>query len=178
MSTRPLIASVILLFTAGVCADVQSADVYKWVDEDGVVHYSDQPVEGAERVEVSTGSQSSPGPALPPPQYDAADDGDEGAQAFSYTALSISSPEAEQTLWNIQGTLSVSLNLQPSLRRGDRIRVYLDGELQAADTLQFLLEDVWRGQHNLQAEVLDQSGALMIRSEPIRFFVQQTSVAN
>ena len=40
----------------------------------------------------------------------------------------------------------------------------------------FQLQEVWRGMHNLQAEVLDETGQLMIRSEPIRFYVQQTSI--
>jgi hypothetical protein len=30
--------------------------------------------------------------------------------------------------------------------------------------------------HNLQAEVIDQSGRLMIRSQPTRFYVQQNAI--
>jgi hypothetical protein len=40
----------------------------------------------------------------------------------------------------------------------------------------FQLQEVWRGVHNLQAEVLDETGKLMIRSQPARFYVQQNSV--
>jgi hypothetical protein len=42
----------------------------------------------------------------------------------------------------------------------------------------FQVEEVYRGAHNLQAEVIDQSGKLMIRSEPTRFYVQQNAIAN
>ena len=41
----------ILLWVA--CAAAFSATVYRWVDENGVTHYSDQPHEGAEKVTVS-----------------------------------------------------------------------------------------------------------------------------
>ena len=40
----------------------------------------------------------------------------------------------------------------------------------------FQLQDVYRGVHNLQAEVLDQTGTMMIRSKTNRFYVQQTTV--
>jgi hypothetical protein len=42
----------------------------------------------------------------------------------------------------------------------------------------FQIEGVYRGQHNLQAEVIDQAGKLMIRSEPSRFYVQQNAIGN
>jgi hypothetical protein len=34
------------------CSVVLAATVYKWTDEDGVVHYSDQPHPNAEKVPV------------------------------------------------------------------------------------------------------------------------------
>jgi hypothetical protein len=35
---------------------------------------------------------------------------------------------------------------------------------------------VHRGVHNLQVEIIDASGQLMIRSQPNRFYVQQNRV--
>jgi uncharacterized protein YjiK len=40
----------------------------------------------------------------------------------------------------------------------------------------FQIEEVWRGVHNIQAEIIDDTGKLMIRSEPNRFYVQQNTV--
>src|ERR1700735_5782379 len=46
----------------GACASwlvpfaAQAVVVYKWVDADGVVHFSDQPVPGAEKITTSGGS--------------------------------------------------------------------------------------------------------------------------
>jgi hypothetical protein len=54
--------------------------------------------------------------------------------------------------------------------------VYFDGNPQEVSGLSFQLQEVYRGIHNLQAEVVDQAGQLMIRSEPSRFYVQQTSI--
>ena len=72
----------------------------------------------------------------------------------------------------------MTLELQPALRPGHRVRVYFDGEPREVSGTQFTLDDVYRGVHNLQAEVVDANGNVMIRSDPSRFYVQQTSVVN
>ena len=42
----------VLFMILGVLPAVALGQVYRWVDEDGKVHYSDKPVEQAERVDV------------------------------------------------------------------------------------------------------------------------------
>ena len=165
-----------LLLAANV---LLAEEAYRWVDADGVVHYSDRPEPGAEQVQL----ESAPAPGTrvrsiaPSPRQQSRDDEDSG-DATGYESLTVSSPAAEETLWNIGGTLSVTLDLQPSLQPGHRIRVYFDGEPREVDGLQFQLEEVYRGVHNIQAEVVDANGELKIRSQPNRFYVQQTSVVN
>ncbi len=97
-------------------------------------------------------------------------------EVFRYESLVVTSPEPEQTLWNIGGVVTVSLALSPALRSGHQVRVYYDGNPQEVTGLNFQLQEVYRGAHNLQAEVLDQNGNVMIRSQPSRFYVQQTSI--
>jgi hypothetical protein len=40
----------------------------------------------------------------------------------------------------------------------------------------FQLQEVYRGVHNLQVEVIDETGKLLKRSRPSRFYVQQNTV--
>lgn len=161
-----------------LAATAALAQIYRWVDENGVVHYADTPHAGAE--EVVLPDNPAPQPSLPagalqrtettaPPRDNA---------PFRYESLTVASPAAEETLWNIAGILNVSLNLQPGLQPGHQLRVYFDGEALAVDSLQFELQEVWRGEHNLQAEVVDDEGQAMIRSQPTRFYVQQTTIVN
>ena len=157
-------------------------EVYRWVDEDGVVHYSDQPHPGAEKIRIE--SAPAPGTRLPvnaagPSRRGEAEQGDQQTDgSFSYQGLTVSQPAAEETLWNIGATLSVTLDLQPALRPGHRVRVYFDGEAREVSGTQFTLDEVYRGVHNIQAEVVDANGNVMIRSQPNRFYVQQTTVVN
>ena len=54
--------------------------------------------------------------------------------------------------------------------------MYFDGNERMVTSTSFQIEEVYRGVHNLQAEVVDATGKLMIRSVPNRFYVQQTSI--
>ena len=100
----------------------------------------------------------------------------EPEEAFSYESLTIASPAAEETLWNIGGDLNVSLALNPPLQPGHQVRVYFDGNAQMVAGTSFQLNEVWRGVHNLQAEIIDETGRMLIRSRTNRFYVQQTTV--
>lgn len=171
MEIRPIFVFVVLLATATAVAQA-----YRWVDDDGVVHYSDRPVEGAVRIELAEYSRNmgayryAPRPA-PKRSNEEPDEG-----PIRYTSLSIASPGAEETLWNIEGTLNVTVALSPGLQAGHRLRVYFDGQARMVTGSSFQIDKVYRGVHNLQAEVIDGAGKMVIRSRPNRFYVQQNTV--
>jgi hypothetical protein len=172
METRPIIALLGLLATVTVFAQA-----YRWVDEDGVVHYSDVPREGAERIELSEYTRNTGARLYIPPPARAGDEGGaEDTATFRYESLAVASPGSEETLWNIEGVLNVSLAVSPGLQTGHRVRVYFDGQPRFVNGSNFQIEEVWRGVHNIQAEIIDETGRLMIRSETNRFYVQQTTV--
>ncbi|MDJ0812463.1 MAG: DUF4124 domain-containing protein [Woeseiaceae bacterium] len=171
METRAILALLGLIVAAAA-----AADVWRWVDDDGVVHFSDTPVEGAERIDVSESSRTTGARVFTPPPQPGVDSEPVVEEEFRYESLEIASPGAEETLWNIEGTLSVSLALTPGLQSGHQVRVYFDGEPRMVNSTSFTINEVWRGVHNIQAEVLDETGALMIRSQPSRFYVQQNRV--
>jgi hypothetical protein len=148
------------------------------VDEEGVVHFSDRPVEGAEQIylpEQARGTRR----VAPPPTVAATSGDDAAGQAavFKYDSIEVVAPAPEETLWNIEGVLNVSLRVSPALRQGDQVRVYFDGESRMVSGASFQIEEVYRGVHNIQVEVIDSTGRLMARSLTNRFYVQQNSIA-
>ncbi len=173
MGTRPIFILVGLLAAASVMAEA-----YRWVDEDGVTHYSDRPREGAEIVELSEYTRTTGAQIYRAPPESGEDPAAAAAAEapFRYDSLSVASPGAEETLWNIEGVLNVSLALSPGLQSGHQVRVYFDGQPRLVNGTSFQIEEVWRGVHNIQAEIIDETGRLMIRSQPNRFYVQQTTV--
>jgi len=176
METRTIFILLALLVAAGAFADA-----YTWTDENGIVHYSDKPHPGATLIELGESSAARPRPTTRPGAT-ASTPGSDGAQdapqASGYQSLEITSPAAEETLWNIEATLNVTLALTPELKPGHQVRVYFDGTPQMVGGTRFRLEEVYRGVHNLQVEVIDGTGKLIIRSRPSRFYVQQNAVRN
>lgn len=172
------IRTILVLLALLAMPFAMAEEAYVWTDENGVVHYSDRPVPGARRIELAEPNASR---ALVPGREDAATtggddaaDGDTGP--FRYESFEVASPGAEETLWNIEGVLNVSLALNPPLQPGHQVRVYFDGSPQIVSGTSFQLQEVWRGVHNLQAEVIDQTGNMLIRTRTNRFYVQQSTV--
>jgi hypothetical protein len=157
------------------------AQAYRWVDEDGVLHFSDRPHEGAEQFELPTfRAPSGPPPPAPGSLFStrtSADTAEQEEAPAAYESLNVVSPAAEETLWNIESVLTVTLSVQPGLKQGHRFRVHLDGAANT-ETRSTLLQinEVYRGIHTIQAEVVDAAGNLMIRSQPNRFYVQQNAI--
>ena len=180
MLMRTFIA-FIAIFVAGAVM----AQAYRWVDEDGVVHFSDTPVEGAERIDVSESSRTTgarvftPAPRAAEEQQSVAEEAAEETPAvFQYESIEVVAPAPEETLWNIEGVLNVAIRVTPALRPEDRVRVYFDGNERMVTGSNFQIEEVYRGVHNIQVEVIDSTGRLMGRSLTNRFYVQQNSIAS
>lgn len=161
---------------------VAAEELWRWVDEDGVIHYSDRPHPGAERV-VLESAQSYRAPAQPARTEDgvAEEDDDADADGAAYSELRIVSPEPEETLWNIGTELDVRLSISPAMSQAHQLRIYLDGsrvEDVPQGRSQFTLGEVYRGEHTLRAAIVDENGRELASSDPVVFYVQQASLQN
>ncbi len=182
-----LSAALVALLALGLQAASAGDRVWRWVDDDGVVHYSDRPRPGADEIELRTRPPARDADEAPREMPDVArqvrpaERDDDGNDAQGYERLEVAQPGEEEVLWNIGGNLNVQLSLSPSLRSGHRVRVYYDGERLEelpGTSLSFQLTEVWRGEHTLSAEVVDREGNVLIESPTRTFYVQQTSIQN
>lgn len=173
-----LVASLAALMAllAGVAA--ASTTVYKWIDEDGVVHYSDQPHPNAQKLQVEgvqtykpTDSGSSPLGGIPPAVV---------PSETGYRACTIQQPAQDQTVDNSDRVL-ISVSTDPNTHRGDQIFVTLDGapvNNGAATGNSFSLSSVERGAHTLAAQVRDNTGQVVCQTPSVTFYVHEPSLAN
>jgi len=154
----------------------QAAVVYKWTDPDGVVHFSDQPVPGAERIVTSSGpgrlgtvvTPSTPG--APPAKAK--------GPGLEFAQFSITSPGKEETITGNQ-PVNVHLALEPELTPTQTISWALNGQPltnQAPDATQFTLDDLPRGTYTLAATISDQSSGETKSTDTVTFYVVRTSL--
>ena len=168
---RPCIALAALAAFAG-----HAAVVYKWKDSAGVVHYSDQPVPGAEKITTSsstgTGAPAARATALPH-----APDAKKAEPRLGYTELSIASPAPDQTFFGDE-IIAVSLALNPGLKPDQTITWHLNGKPlddQGPTTTQFSLAHLDRGTYTLAATITDQQTGESVSTDGVNFFVRQPS---
>ncbi len=167
-----------LLFTlmCMVAALATATTIYKWVDENGVTHYSDQPHPGAQKIQVqaaqtykASAAQVRSSAAPPPPPKSGA--------APTYTC-SVSRP-APQEMFQNTDVVPASVHVDPALRAGDHLLVTLDGAAVPATVTPdaaFTLTAVFRGAHQLAARIEDASGATLCQATTVPFYVRQASV--
>lgn len=153
-----------------------SQEIYRWVDKNGVVHYSDQPnAPDAELMDLQAfGGQAEEARAPtvyvrePPPPAESAPD---------YRSLTITRPATDEAFFGTAASVAVELQLDTDLRPSDEVAIFLDGRRVPSNGLSAELSAVPRGSHFLRAAVLDASGNVLVSSPQVTFHVRQASVA-
>ena len=150
--------------------------VYKDIDNDGSVSFSDQPSSQSETILVSpvpTVPAIDPKTATAAPKIQSKD-----TERDSYTSLSILAPANESAFYSASGEVDVILDVKPALLKEDKIEFYLDNKLVKTDRqLQVRLPSVNRGTHKLKARLISPDGSTLKESVSI-FTIHQPSVRN
>jgi hypothetical protein len=175
-------AMVFTLMCIAACGTASSATVYKWVDADGVTHYTDQPHPGAQKFQLQ-GAQTYSAAAERASAAAAAGaarrtPAPAKSQGSAYSGCQVTRPTAEEMFVNAQA-VPASVHVDPTLRDGDRVSVALDGVPLPANPpvdTEFMLTSMVRGTHALSAKVEDASGAVLCQSASVVFHVSQPSV--
>jgi hypothetical protein len=165
-------AAVTLVWVSGL-----SAAVYKSVDAQGNVVYTDEPSGDAKPLKLP------PLSTIPAPSYKSSTQSPaelEQSAVVDYQQISIVSPTQDATLRDNTGAIPVNVVLEPELNSaaGHRFRYYLDGQAQGKPTesAQISLENVHRGSRTVAAAVVDSSGQELIRSSPVQFHLHRQSL--
>ena len=89
-------------------------------------------------------------------------------------------PANEATIRDNQGTVRVSVRLDPSLmdQQGHKIQFYLDGTTYGISVAgsNLVIKNLDRGSHALGARVLNASGKSLFSADPVTFFIRRESV--
>jgi hypothetical protein len=163
------------LLCAAALADNGTTTVYKWVDAQGVVHYSDQPHPNAQKLEVR-GAQTFSSPPLPPQSSSAPTQPQPAGGGPAYDSCSIAQPADQQMLMNVYSATAV-VQTSPSLRAGDQVHLFVDGKQIQGGSSSFTFPVV-RGQHSVQAVIEDSTGQIVCETTSVTFFVHQPSIRN
>ena len=165
---------ITLLFFSVSLNAISSDYVYKRINPDGTVEYSDKRLEGGEVIKVPKGSTFT----LPTQKTSASTaDGDPTTKKIDYE-LTIVAPTDDQSIRSNNGNVAFTASLSPSqLIEGQRISWSLDGqEIPKFNGLVAKMKNVDRGTHELQVNIVDDKGGIIASSETITFHLLRVSV--
>ncbi len=164
-----------LLLILGACTSAWSATVYKWVDDSGVTHYSDQPNPKAEKLQISGAqtyeSRSAAGAPAPPSAAP--------APPSAPAVCVIDTPAAGQVFHD---TFSVTGHVTlANSGDGSQATLRLDGQ-DISPLMEpngsFELSQIDRGEHTLTLQVTDARGEVTCQATAVAFTsLQQTALA-
>lgn len=177
MQCKPgkLCRTILMLLVVAALSPLH-AQVYRHVDAEGRVSFSDKPPEEGQAEAV----QLPPTNAMPAAQATetpAAGTADSNAdQAFNgYSRFEMTSPEQDEILgWDVT-TASLTAELSPPLQPGHTIQFYLDGRPlgKPGTTLFRLVSSLERGSHSAEARVRDEKARTLAITPHVSFHVRR-----
>ncbi len=167
-----------LLLTLLMFSPFASAEVFKTVNPDGSVTYSDVQSEGSKSI-TPPGLTPTPAVKLPEKKKPKPEDED---SPVPYKAFNIASPSTNQTIRNNNGNVKVSIDIKPGLQTkfNHSISIFLNGR-EIASKLKsptYTLKDVVRGRHSVSARLLDKNGSILKRSNLVFVNMRRFSTLN
>ena len=143
-----------LLFVFYVCC-LGAETVYKTVYEDGNIIFTDKPSEKSEEIkiqELDTIKNPNPGKYKPSTKQ---------LEEFKYKTLAVTKPENGASIRSNDGSVSISVSLEPGLRGGHKLIISMDGK-EVGSGSSVSLQNVDRGTHSISASVIDGNGKTLI----------------
>ncbi|TQV73660.1 DUF4124 domain-containing protein [Aliikangiella marina] len=172
MSKRILTIVALLAASLSISAG-EKKKLYKWVDENGNVHYSDEPHKGAEELEIKEV------PTIkmdtPPVQITGLESLDISADPDDfqggYSVARLSEPLNNSVVRNNAGAITLSAQLSPPLSENHTIRFFLDGRPVSRDpkALTVTVDEQAYGEHSAYFVILNTKGKQLHKSETSNF---------
>jgi len=169
------LALALLLIAPFLAAD----SIYRTTDKEGNVVFTDAPPADsstAEPVGLPRTNTSQPPPDVPALDQDE-DSAGAGAEETTYS-VTITSPANETSYPMGPGNFTVTVRVQPPLRKYESLQLFVDGEPRGDPQASMIwdLTNVFRGAHDLTVGVVNRDGETLATSPPVRVYVHRPSI--
>jgi len=182
--TRKAYFLILTVLFLSLAAAPLMAQVYKIVDKEGNVTYTDQPPgDGSKPIKLA------PISVIETPVYETkakpAAEGEDGKPLSlrtlrrMYRDFAIVAPQSEESVWHPDAPVTVAWNTGAPLQEGMKVSVSVDGKLQASTTDRIIpVDNLERGEHSVTATLTNERNQTVASAEPIIFFVRRPGLNN
>ncbi|MDH5784293.1 MAG: DUF4124 domain-containing protein [Chromatiales bacterium] len=159
-----------------ICHPLAAETGYRYIHPDGTVEFSDAPIKGGEEIKL----EQVPTIKMPATSGRSAGSRDGKAkqrEAEERRSVTIASPQANQNIRFDGKGFDVSVSVSPSLQKGERVVIELDGRKVAEGAgSSFNVGPVFRGTHTVAAHIVAEGGSRVASSPSVTFTVMQRSI--
>lgn len=172
---------ILILTLLCVLASSASAGIFKHVDKDGNVTYTDAPTSMKDKaVNPSPMTTFTPPPAPNTASGTSTKDKQEQAPT-SYTSLLITSPANNQAIRANSGSITVGVQSVPALdvAAGHRYVLTVDGQPQpGSQSGNISVSGLARGSHTLSVQIQDSDNTVLASSSAVQVDILRASIQN
>jgi len=188
LNTHKELLMILLTFLLAMTTSSLMAQVYKVVDENGNVTFTDiPPGDGSKPLDLPAIS------VVETPEYETtarqaaeaagvdAEPAEETIRSLrqSYRDFEIISPQSEESVWAPDGPIAVAWRTSNDLHDGMQVMIFIDGNLHTTTAQAMVpLVGLERGEHIITAEIRDRRNRTIATAQPITFFVRQPGLYN
>lgn len=166
---------LLTLLTLSIAAPVysNSAKIYVWRNESGVLVYSDTPRPGAEEVKINKENIITSSSAIETQTLDI-----QTKKIVEEYQVVINQPKDNSTIRDNTGSVYISGSIKPIFKRGLKIQLIVDEKphLTPQTHTMFSLHNINRGEHQIKMKLLNEKGKVIASSKAITFYMHRASV--
>ncbi|UTW44298.1 DUF4124 domain-containing protein [bacterium SCSIO 12696] len=183
---RPLVYVFSLLLTL-LWSSAFAQQLYKVVDENGKVTFTDKKPSDHIKYETITVNTAEPDPQAVKKSRDNkkrwqtdSENPDRKKRFRGYKSVTITSPSNDATVLHDQFRVPVKLALTPGLQPKHKAQLIFDGKkLDESDSnTNFVLTDLDRGSHRIQIKIINDAGKVVASSNTVTIHVKRPQVFN
>ena len=186
LRTQMVIIFILMVCWLALAASPLLAQVYKVVDENGNVTYTDQPPpDGSKPIVLKPLSVvEAPKYETPPKKSEDAEGGEENKMTIrelrrAYRDFAIVAPQSEEFIWHPDSPVGVAWRTGKQLQKGMQVVVSIDGKALATTTDRLVrAPNLDRGEHTVTAVLTDARKKTIATAEPVTFFIRRPSIYN
>ncbi len=167
-----------VLLIAILCCPA-TAEVYKIVDEQGNTTYTDAPPaknQAHEKVELKPINRQ---PPVEVQNRSRSSNATAAEEPVNFQVTLIAPAEGTQVPPG-QRNLTVAAQVQPAMSDGHSLQFIMNGEPlnQPGSSTSWTIEEIYRGEHRISAQVLDPDGRVVATSAPVTVYVHRPTIRN
>ncbi|WP_394227628.1 DUF4124 domain-containing protein [Pseudoalteromonas spongiae] len=172
MAFRSALLSLLIFIMLLPVTNLAAKEIYMWRDENGVLVFSDTKRPGAKVISLADDKATS----MKKADTSIFDKPDDPNKKIEY-GVEIVSPSHEETIRDNTGSLHVSIRITPSFNPKYKVQLLFNGKRNTPPQSKsvFVMRNVDRGAHTIQAQLFDEKGNAVATSEQITFFMHRAS---